>query len=208
MTRSLHFAGRSYQLSIFRGSLLVCLEIPRIPASILWTQSKTGTLWSQMRMENIFQCPFLFLFCFFTALQCCVFLLCQEVNQPHVCTYPPTALSPASRSPSHSPSCSSRSLQNTKPSFLCVTVGSHQLSVLHLGVYLCNPNLPIHPTLPFPPCGKITPSLAAFGFPDSENRNQKNLETCKHSSAVPSKQLIQQKTNEISCYKKSLQQSW
>ena len=42
-----------------------------------------------------------------------------------------------------------RSSQSTKPHSLCYPAGSHWVSVLHMRVIYVNPNLPVHPTLPF-----------------------------------------------------------
>ena len=67
----------------------------------------------------------------------CQFLLYNEVDQlyVYVCVY--ISLSsrvfvPLSPTPSYTP----RSSESTKLSFLCLTAGSHQLSFLHIIVYM------------------------------------------------------------------------
>ena len=44
-----------------------------------------------------------------------------------------------------------RSPQSNEQCSLCYTVGSHQLSILYVVVYICQINLPIHPTPLSPP---------------------------------------------------------
>ena len=67
------------------------------------------------------------------ALQCCQFLLYNQVNQLYVYTYPlPSwiSLSPFTTPPSGSP-------QSTELSSLCYTAGSHWLPILYMVMYLC-----------------------------------------------------------------------
>ena len=64
----------------------------------------------------------------------CQFLLHNKVNQQFVYLYP-LSLGPPSQP--HPLSHLSRSSQSTKLSYLCYTAGSHQLSILHMVVYLC-----------------------------------------------------------------------
>ena len=61
-------------------------------------------------------------------------------NIPFFLGLPPT--SPSSHS--------SRSSQSTKLNFPGFRTCSHQLSILHMVVYMCNPNILIHPTFPSP----------------------------------------------------------
>ena len=75
----------------------------------------------------------------------CQLLLYSKVNQVYVYLYPlffgffPFRL-----------------LQSIEQNSLCYTVGSHQLSVLYIVVYICYPILPIHSTHPH------TPSIHAY----------------------------------------------
>ena len=64
----------------------------------------------------------------------CQILLQNEVNQLHVYIYP-LPLEPVSHHPALS--CPSRSSQSTKLSNLCCTADSHQLSILHMLVCIC-----------------------------------------------------------------------
>ena len=67
------------------------------------------------------------------ALQCCQFLLYNQVNQLYVYTYPlPSwiSLSPFTTPPFRSP-------QSMEQSSLCSTVGSHQSSVSYIVLYIC-----------------------------------------------------------------------
>ena len=79
-----------------------------------------------------------FLFCVFV-LDCnrfttrCYFLLFSEVNQLCVCMYP-LSLGPTSHLNPHP---TLKASQTTKPSSLCCTAASHQLSILYMVVYLC-----------------------------------------------------------------------
>ena len=58
---------------------------------------------------------------------------------------------PSGIAPSYHPTLPpSKSSQRTKPRSLFFTAGSHQLSVLHMGVYVCQSSLPVCPTLLLP----------------------------------------------------------
>ena len=77
------------------------------------------------------------------ALQCCVGF-CYTVLIGYMYTYNPLPLEPPALSQP------SRLSQRTKLSSLCYTTGSHQSSILHIIVYICqyySLNLP-HPPLP------------------------------------------------------------
>ena len=74
---------------------------------------------------------------------------------PSLLDLPPTPppFHPSRSSQSTEISFSFRSPQSIEQSSLCYTVCSHKLSILYIVsiVYIyVNPNLPIHPTLPFP----------------------------------------------------------
>ena len=97
---------------------------------------------------------FFFLLLFFSlAYNCftvfCQFLLYNEVNQLYVYLYP-FPLGPSCHPPSHP----SRLSQSTRLSSLCYTAGSHQLFYTWQSIYV-KPNLPVHPTLLFPPCPHV-----------------------------------------------------
>ena len=79
--------------------------------------------------------------CFFLKCSCCImcqFLLYSKVNQPYVYMYFPL---PWISFPFRSP-------QSIKQSSFCYTVGSHQLSILYIVMYVCQSQSPSpsHPT--------------------------------------------------------------
>ena len=69
---------------------------------------------------------FLYFYWSITALQCCQFLVHNEMNQPYVYIYPFPL-----ESPFHPSSHPSRPSQSTELSFLCCTAASHQPSISH-----------------------------------------------------------------------------
>ena len=67
-----------------------------------------------------------------TALQCCDGFCCTPMPISHSCTYIPSLLS-LPLLPSSYPS---RPSQRTRLGSLCYVAASHQLSILHMGVYI------------------------------------------------------------------------
>ena len=88
------------------------------------------------------------------ALQCCLFLLFNEVNQLYVYIY---ALPHEPPSHPHAISHPSRSSQSTELSSLCCKLLVLPTSCLFYAwqcIYV-SPNIPVDLTLPFPPCPHI-----------------------------------------------------
>ena len=84
----------------------------------------------------------------------CQFLLYNEVSHLYIYLYP---LLPGSSSHPYSPQYHlTRSSRSSEFSFLCYTVGSHQLSILHMVVYkmsiLNSKFIPPFPSLPMSIC--------------------------------------------------------
>ena len=109
-----------------------------------------------MSSTVIYICIFIFYFIFYTSLleyNCftmpCQFLLYNKVNQPYAYIYPhiPSLLSLPPTPSSHP----SKSSQITELISLCYAVASHQLSILHLVVYICQCYSPFAPAFPSSP---------------------------------------------------------
>ena len=107
-------------------------------------------------------------FCFHwsvVALPCCVNFCCTTMRISHLCTYIPSIQNLPPTSPFHP--C--RSSQSTKLSSLCDRAMSHQLSILHMQVYICQShslNL-FHPPLP---CVHKSICYVCISIPPLQNR--------------------------------------
>ena len=106
----------------------------------------------------------------------CQFLLSNMVSQLYICIYP-LPLEP----PLHPPCHPSRSSQSTEQNSLCFPAGSHQQSILHMVVYICqcysvllSQFIPL--SLPLPP-PTILSSTSALLFLPCKQEHQYHFST-------------------------------